>query len=104
MTRAPHRDHYIEPATNHNTATVIDEAIKSLGTLTTLNWHGDQGIILHLLVSLATEIQQRIPQTVAQARDQQYSWAQIGDLLGTTRASAWQRHAHTKPTPTHPNH
>ena len=48
MTRAPHRDHYIEPTTNHNTATVIDEAIKSLGTLTTLNWLGDQGIMLHL--------------------------------------------------------
>jgi hypothetical protein len=28
----------------------------------------------------------------ADARDQECSWAQIGDLLGVTRASAWQRY------------
>ena len=30
------------------------------------------------------------PRLVADARDQGYSWAQIADLLGVTRASAWQ--------------
>jgi len=30
---------------------------------------------------------------VADARDQDYSWAQVADLLGVTRASAWQRYA-----------
>ena len=34
----------------------------------------------------------RLPRAVADARDQECSWAQIGDLLGVTRASAWQRY------------
>ncbi len=38
------------------------------------------------------EIDSRIPRAVADARDQEYSWAEIGDLLGVTRASAWQRY------------
>jgi hypothetical protein len=28
----------------------------------------------------------------ADARDQDYSWAEIGDLLGLTRAAAWHRY------------
>jgi len=36
-------------------------------------------------------IELRLPQAVALARDQDYSWAEIGDLLGTTRAAALQR-------------
>jgi hypothetical protein len=97
--RASRRDHYLAPATNDNTATVIDEAIRSLATLTTLDSAADPGVTLHLLVSLATEIGQRIPRAVADARAQEYSWAEIADLLGTTRASAWQRYAPVKPTP-----
>jgi hypothetical protein len=33
-----------------------------------------------------------VPRAVADARDQEYSWAAIGDLLGVTRASALQRY------------
>jgi len=33
---------------------------------------------------LATSIQIRLPDAVADARDQEYSWAEIGDLLGLT--------------------
>ncbi|MGO9332933.1 MAG: hypothetical protein ACLQCU_02565 [Acidimicrobiales bacterium] len=35
----------------------------------------------------------RLPRTVADARDQECSWAEIADLLGVTRASACQRYA-----------
>ena len=38
------------------------------------------------------ETERRLPRAVADARDQDCSWAQIGDLLGTTRASAQQRY------------
>jgi len=49
------------------------------------------------------QIQQRLPDAVADARDQNYSWAEIGDLLGITRAAAWNhygrpsRRGHTRP-------
>jgi hypothetical protein len=101
--REPRRDHYIEPATSPDSERVIDEAITSLGTLRNLPWLGDPGATLHLLTSLIHQAQQRLPTAVADARDQEYSWAQIADLLGVTRASAWQRyagHTTTNRTPT----
>ena len=56
-------------------------------------WLGDAGAELHLLASLIAETERRLPLAVAGARDQELSWAEIGDLLGTTRAAAWQRFA-----------
>jgi len=47
---------------------------------------------VHLLASLHRQIQARLPDAVADARDQDYSWAEIGDLLGITRAAAWNRY------------
>ena len=101
--REPRRDHYIKPATGPDSERVIDEAITSLGTLRNLPWLGDAGATLHLLTSLIHQAQHRLPTAVADARDQEYSWAQIADLLGVTRASAWQRyagHTTTNRTPT----
>ena len=89
----PRRDHYLAPATGEDTERVIDDAIETLGTLRSLPWLGDAGATLHLLTSLIAEAQHRLPRAVADARDQDYSWAQIGDLLGITRASAWQHYA-----------
>ncbi|MDQ2826319.1 MAG: helix-turn-helix domain-containing protein [Actinomycetota bacterium] len=71
---------------------VLEAAIESLGTLRGLTWLGDAGVALHLLASLVAEAELQMPRAVADARDQEYSWAQIGDLLGVTRASAWQRY------------
>jgi len=102
----PRRAHYIEPATGPDSKTVIDEAIRSLGTLRGLEWVGDAGVTLHLLASLIHQAEQQLPRAVADARDQDYSWAQIADLLGVTRASAWQRyasHTTTNRTPLDPD-
>jgi len=90
--REPRRDHYVEPATGADTEVSLDAALEMLGTLRGLGHAGDAGVSLHLLVSLAAEAQVRLPHAVADARDQDYSWAQIADLLGVTRASAWQRY------------
>ena len=49
-----------------------------------------------LLTSLIAQTQRLLPPAVAEARDQQCSWAQIGDLLGVTRASAQQRYSPQK--------
>lgn len=91
--RPPRRDHYLGPTTGADTDRVVDDAIEALGTLRGLEWVGDAGVTVHLLASLIAEAQQRLPQAVADSRDQLYSWAQIADLLGVTRASAWQRYA-----------
>jgi hypothetical protein len=90
--REPRRDHYLTPATGDDTEVVLEAAIESLGTVRGLPWLGDAGSRLHLLASLIAEAENRYPQAVADSRDQEYSWAQIGDLLGVTRASAWQRY------------
>jgi predicted transcriptional regulator len=42
---------------------------------------------------LIDEATRRLSGAVARARGQDYSWAEIADLLGVTRASAWQRYA-----------
>ena len=89
----PRRDHYLAPATGDDTEVVVDNAIESLGDLRGLGWLGDASVELHLLASLMGEAERRLPRTVADARDQDLSWAQIADLLGVTRASAWQRFA-----------
>jgi hypothetical protein len=91
--REPRRDHYLAPATGDDTEQVLDDAIDTLGTLRRLPSLGDAGATLHLLTSLIAQAEHRLPRAVADARDQDYSWAQIADLLGVTRASAWQRYA-----------
>ncbi len=91
---APRRGHYLEPSTGDDTASVLEEAVASLGTLRLpTRWLGDAAVELHLLASLIAEAERRLPGVVAGARDQELSWAEIGDLLGTTRAAAWQRFA-----------
>ena len=49
---------------------------------------GRTGATLHLLASLVAEASTRVPRAVADARDQEYSWAQVADLLGVTRGPA----------------
>jgi DNA-directed RNA polymerase specialized sigma24 family protein len=88
----PRRDHYIAPATGPDTAAVMDAAIQSLAAARSFEVP-DATVTLHLLASLLAEAQARLPQAVTEAREQGCSWAEIADLLGVTRASAWQRHA-----------
>lgn len=91
--REPRRGHWLPPTTGEDADVVLDNAIDSLGKLRGLGSNRDAGTTLHLLASLITQAQDRVPQAVADARDQHCSWAEIADLLGVTRASAWQRYA-----------
>lgn len=88
----PFRSHQVPPRIGEDTADTLDEAVGILGTRRRQSWLGDAGAELHLLTSLQHQIRDRLPDAVAEARDQEYSWAEIGDLLGTTRAAAWQRY------------
>jgi hypothetical protein len=96
----PRRDHYLAPATGADTSQAVDAAIKHLAGLRHWNGPTDATVTLHLLASLQTEASKRLPDLVANARAQGCSWAQIADLLGVTRASAWQRYGQHTPTPT----
>jgi len=90
--REPRRARYLAPATGDDTDVVIETAIETLANLRGFHWQSDAATRLHLLTSLMAETERRLPRAVADARDQDCSWAQIGDLLGTTRASAQQRY------------
>jgi hypothetical protein len=99
--REPRRDHYLAPAAGDDTEIVLEAAMERLAELRGLPCTGDAAAQLHLLASLMAETERRLPRAVAAARDHQCSWAQIGDLLGVTRASAWQRHGSPPPPINH---
>ena len=78
--------------------TVLAEAIDALAALRTPYWLGDSGVHLHALASLLAHAQQLLPEAVAQARDQELTWNEIGQLLGLAASTAARRY----PTPPPP--
>jgi hypothetical protein len=80
------------PATGHDSIDVISEAIDNLARLRTPYWLGDSATRLHALTSLIAQAEQLLPEAVRDARDQELTWAQIGELLGTTAATAARRY------------
>jgi hypothetical protein len=96
----PDRDHHTGHITNSDTAAVLADALHALADRHhPPYWIEDPGVRLHLLISLHHQIQAALPDTVAAARAQNFSWAQIGDLLGTTRAAAWNHYGQPGPPP-----
>ena len=80
------------PVVDDLSATVLDEAIDTLGRLRTPYWLGDSAVRLHALASLLAQGQALLPHAVAQARDQDLTWDQIGTLLGLTSSAAARRY------------
>jgi hypothetical protein len=80
------------PATGQDSLQVLDEAIDQLARLRTPCWPGDSDVRLHALASLITQAQQLLPEAVHDARDQELTWAQIGELLNTTATTAARRY------------
>ena len=80
------------PATGQDSLHVLDQAIDQLAALRTPYWLGDSGVRLHALASLITQAQQLLPQAVHDARDQELTWDQIGELLGITATTAARRY------------
>jgi hypothetical protein len=79
------------PATGQDSLQVLDEAIDQLARLRTPCWLGDSAVRLHALASLIAQAERLLPQAVHDARDQELTWAQIGELLGTTATTAARR-------------
>jgi hypothetical protein len=83
------------PATGPDSHQVLDEAIDQLARQRTAYWLGDSAVHLHALASLIAQARQLLPQAVHDARDQELTWTQIGELLGTTPATAARRYRNT---------
>jgi len=80
------------PATGHDSLHVLDQATDQLARLRTANWPGDPAVRLHALTSLIAQAQQLLHQAIHDARDQELTSAQIGELLGTTPSTAARRY------------
>jgi hypothetical protein len=80
------------PATGEDSLAVLSEAIDALARLRTPYWLGDSAVHLHALASLIAQAGQLLPQAVHDAHDQELTWAQIGELLGTSAATAARRY------------
>jgi len=80
------------PATGEDSLQVLSEAIDTLARLRTAYWLGDSAVRLHALASLIAQAEQLLPQAVHDARDQELTWTQLGELLGTTAATAARRY------------
>jgi hypothetical protein len=80
------------PVVDDLSATVLDEAIDTLAELRTPYWLGDSAVRLHALASLLKQGQALLPAVVAQARDQDLTWNEIGELLGVTGPTAARRY------------
>jgi hypothetical protein len=80
------------PATGDDSLGVLNQAIEDLARLRTPYWLGDSAVRLHTLASLIAQADKLLPQAIHEARDQELTWAQIGELLGTTAATAARRY------------
>jgi hypothetical protein len=80
------------PTTGNDSLQVLNDAAGQLARLRTAYWLGDSAVRLHALTSLITQATQLLPQAVHDARDQELTWAQIGELLGTAAATAARRY------------
>jgi hypothetical protein len=80
------------PRTDDDSLDIISEAIEHLARRRTAYWLGDSTVRLHALGSLIAQAQQILPQAARDARAQELTWTQIGELLDTTPATAARRY------------
>ncbi len=92
------RDQPPAPLADQDSATVLSDAIDALAAARTPYWLGDSGVHLHALASLLLQAQQLLPQAIVDARDQELSWDEIGQLLGISASTAARRYRHPRRT------
>lgn len=89
----PRRSHSAIPYTDADTIALIDQALEFLVLLRSPMELGDAGATVSALVSLIAETDSRLPDAVADARDQGYTWDDIAGRLATTTPTARRRYA-----------
>lgn len=85
------------PVVDDLTATILSEAVDALAALRTPYWLGDSAVHLHALASLIAQAQRLLPDAVAQARDQELTWDEIGQLLGLSGPTVARRYRGATP-------
>ncbi len=95
----PRRRYPEHPVVDDVSHAVLGEAVTTLIRLRSPMWHGDAGATLHALTSLQAQITACMPDAIIDSRDQDYTWAEIGELLGITPTCAQRRYAHHRRPP-----
>lgn len=90
----PRRHYPASPLVDDESEAVLVVAVNDLILLRSPMWSGDSGAVLHALASLASQIQAWLPDAVADARDQDYRWVEIAQMLGVPAGTARRRYAH----------
>ena len=80
------------PFTDAASRTILQAAVLDLVTHRG-GCDDDAGVAISVLVSLLAEAECWLPELVADARDQSYSWDLIAERLGTTISTARHRYA-----------
>ncbi len=80
------------PRTDADSAAVIAKAVDTLAALRTPYWLGDSAVGLHAIASLIAQAHKMLPAAVHAARDQGHTWAEIGQLLNLSPATAARRY------------
>jgi predicted component of type VI protein secretion system len=81
------------PVADDDCEAAFDNAIDELIDARSPGCHADPGAVLDALASLALKITATVPDVVADAREQGYTWAQIAALLGGTKRAVKRRYA-----------
>jgi hypothetical protein len=84
-------DRTSHPYLDEETLASVEEAVESL-VYARGRGPGDAGAVLSCLASLIAEAQSRLPDTVADARDRDYTWAEIVARLATAAPTARRRY------------
>ena len=76
------------PRADDDSTLVLEQALDDLARLRTAYWLGDAGVRLHALASLITQAHQTLPAAIDEARDQEFTWTDIAQLLGVSPSTA----------------
>lgn len=87
----PDCDRAVHPHIDAETLALVDDAVESLACLRG-SVSSDAGAALSCLASLIAEAQSRLPDVVAAARDQDYTWPEIAARIGATASTARRRY------------
>ncbi len=75
-----------------DSAQAIDDAVEHLSSCRSPLNRGDGALAVHVLVSLINQAHALVPDAVAEALDQGYTWAEVAAQLGTTPVVARRRY------------
>jgi len=87
----PGCDRSRHPCIDEETLALVEEAVACLVCVRG-GGCGDAGAVLSALASLIAEAQSRLPDAVADAREQDYTWGEIAVRLATTACTAGRRY------------